>query len=703
MSDPAAWQDLAASAGILPRYLDDRGNEVAVAVDDLVATLELLGVDLRGGPVVAAGRLEEARRARVVEPVVVAWDGRLPDVEVRAPAGRPTEVAVELADGTRREHPAGRAGATAPPLPLGAHRLVVEGSDWRGEATVLAAPRIAWTPRPGRERRWGVFLPLYALRTERSRRNGIADVADLGALFDWLDRRGGDAVVSLPLLAAQLDGDADAPGEHSPYSPLSRRVWNELYADLDDLPGASGSASAPASPTGGGPGRSGDAPPPGLGADRLVDYAALWAWKQPRLEAAARAFFAAGGADDPEYRAFVERFPVVARYARFRAVAARHGRNWRRWPEHLRRPGAAARELPAGDGDPDEERFHLYGQWVMERQLGALGERVERRGQLLALDLPIGAHHDGFDVWDEQDSFVGEASVGAPADFYFPLGQDWGFPPLHPERSRETGHRYVRACLEHHLRHAGLLRVDHVLGLQRLFWLRRGEVAARGAYVRYPRDELFACLTLAAAERGAMVVGENLGTVPVELDEALARHRVLGTYVLQFAWEGLLDGRFRLPDAGEVATFGTHDMATFAAIWTGADLADRRTLGLLDDEGLVREVRRRAALRPAVTTWLGLGRDARAAEVLQGTTRALAESPSPMVVVNVEDCWLEAQPQNVPGTTDVRHPNWRLTAAVPLEDWDDRPDVVAVVDTLAAARPRPSSPPPPSSPSPAAG
>ena len=188
-----------------------------------------------------------------------------------------------------------------------------------------------------------------------------------------------------------------------------------------------------------------------------------------------------------------------------------------------------------------------------------------------------------------------------------------------------------------------------------------------------------------------MVVGENLGTVPVEMDEALARHRVLGTYVLQFAWDGLLDGRFRPPDAGEVATFGTHDMATFAAIWSGADLADRHALGLLDDDGRAREEQRRAELRPAVTTWLGLESDADAGAVLQGTTRALAESDSPMVVVNVEDCWLETRPQNVPGTTEERHANWRLTAAVPLEAWDDRPDVTGVVDALAAARPRPST------------
>ena len=318
---------------MLDRYLDDRGREVAVALDDLVATLELLGHDLGGGPVVAAERLDEARRARVVEPVVVAWDGRLPEVEVRPPGGRPAEVTLDLADGGR----VGLGWAGRDGLPLGVHRLVAEGSDWRAEATVLAAPRVAWTPPPGRERRWGMFLPLYALRTERSRRRGIADLADLGALFDWLDHRGGDAVVSLPLLAAQLDRVGDALAEYSPYAPLSRRAWNELYADLDDLPGATASADP------------GGAPAPG--ADGLLDYPAVWAWKRERLAAAAGAFFAAGGDRDPGYRRFVESFPLAARYARFRAVAARHGADWRAWPERLRHPdggggGAVGRREP---------------------------------------------------------------------------------------------------------------------------------------------------------------------------------------------------------------------------------------------------------------------------------------------------------------------------------------------------------------------
>jgi 4-alpha-glucanotransferase len=243
--------------------------------------------------------------------------------------------------------------------------------------------------------------------------------------------------------------------------------------------------------------------------------------------------------------------------------------------------------------------------------------------------------------------------------------------------------------------------------------------------VNYPREELFACLALAAAQRGAMVVGENLGTVPVDVNEALARHRILGTYVLQFAWDDLPTGRFRPPGPDEIATFGSHDMATFGAVWSGADLTGRRALGLLDDEGLTAERERRAALRPVIAAWLGLdavaetgagagpgdggggpaggvgggpaggggggGEHARA--VLRGVHRVLAESASPLVVVNVEDCWLEQRPQNVPGTTDERWPNWRLTAAHPLETWDDQPGVRDAVEVLAALRPRPAPAP----------
>lgn len=649
---PEDLERLAEEAGIVPRYHSDRGEPMASPEEDVRATLELLGVELGDGPEAARRRLEGERAARPLEPVVVAWDGVLPPVPVRAPGGRHGELWLELEGGGVLDPER----AWASPLPLGEHRLVAEGPGWRSEATVLAAPTV---PHPPGARRWGVFLPLHALRTAAT--EGIADLADLGRLFDWAHERGASAVVTLPLLATWLD----APAEVSPYSPVSRRAWNEIHLDLGPLGG-------PTRPT---------PPAPAPGADRLLDHEAIWSWKRPLLAAAAAEVARSGRS--AELSAWADEHPTAVAYSRFRGAVARHGRDWRRWPERLRRG-----QLAAGDGDAEEERLHLFCQWAMDGQMGELASRVEARGQMLALDLAVGSNPAGFDVWEEQELFVHGASVGAPPDFLFSLGQDWGFPPIHPWRSRESGHRHLRDCLRHHLAHAGLLRLDHVMGLHRLFWVRPG---AGGCYVRYPTDELFALTCLEAWRRGAVLVGENLGTVPQEVYEALGRHRVLGLWVQQAFWWGLVQGGYQpAPDAA-VASFATHDMPSFAGFWSGADIEDRRDLGLLDDEAASAEHASRRGLRHAALDHLGADQEAPMREAFVASVEELAAGAAELAVVNAEDLWLEPLPQNVPGTLHER-PNWRRVAALPLEEWDEAPATSATLRTLGPRSARPVPP-----------
>ncbi len=648
---PDDLERLAAAAGVIPRYVNDRGQPMASSAAEVAATLELLGLDLAAGPDAALRALRAERAAQPLTSVVVAWDGVLPEVPVRAPAGRPGTMWLETEDGDQLDPPT----AWGSPLPLGQHRLVVEGSDWRAEASVFAAPTVA---HGGGPKRWGVFLPLHALHTARTR--GIGDLADLGRMFDWAQERGASAVVTLPLLAAWLD----APAQTSPYTPVSRRAWNELYADLDDL-GVT------------------DAEPAPEPIDAMLDHDALWAWKRPLLARAAEAAFAA--VHEPEglpahLAAWLAEHPTAAAYARFRGAAARHGRNWRQWPERLR-----GGDLRPGDWDVDEFRFHVFAQWVTDTQLGHLADRVEARGQLLALDLAVGSHPDGFDVWEQQSKFVLGASVGAPPDFLFSGGQNWGFPPLHPWRTRDDGHRYLRDCLRHHLAHARLLRLDHVMGLHRLFWAMPG---GGGCYVRYPTDELFALTSLEAWRRGAVLVGENLGTVPTEVYEALDRHRILGIWIQQAFWWGLMEGGFQRAPQTSVASSSTHDMPSFAGFWSGADIADRRDLGLIDDGDVVDEHHRRADLRRVVLAHLGADPDADAGAAFVASVGELADGQAQLAVVDIEDLWLEPEPQNVPGTSHER-PNWRRVASQPLEAWDAAPLTAAVVERLRNRAPQP--------------
>ncbi|HEV8296394.1 MAG TPA: 4-alpha-glucanotransferase, partial [Acidimicrobiales bacterium] len=507
---------LADRHGVARWYRGVNGARVAASADTLVGVLRALGVDTSGRDWIAheSRRLDAARAAQLVEPVVVAWDGLLP----RGAWAPDARASLRLEDGARVTP-----GTAA--LPSGYHTLEVERASRSAEALVISAPRLAWSPAQ-RTRHRGVYAPLYALH--RTGNYGPGDLSDLEALLDWVAAHGGDTVLTLPLLASFLD----PPAEPSPYSPVSRLMWNELYAVLPRR-------SVPAA------------------AEGLLDYDAAAAATRDALGT-----FVQGVDRDAAARADVEAFlaarPDVVDYARFRAAGERHGRNWRVWPARLRNGPIGATDIDAGAA-----RYHEVAQWLMEAQLGALAARARRAGRLLGLDLALGTHPDGYDVWRHRDDFAHAASVGAPPDLFFVGGQGWGFPPLLPAAARAAGHRYFRAALRHHLRHAGLLRLDHVMSLHRLYWIPPGATPAEGAYVRYPGDELFAIITLESHRAGAVIVAENLGVVPAITNQALQRHGLLGTWVGQWAIETLAHAAaFDRPPRRSLASLNTHDMPT---------------------------------------------------------------------------------------------------------------------------------------------
>ena len=658
--------ELAEAVGVIGSWRSDRGEPVEASVDAIERTLALLGQDPTGpgGARAALAQWRDRKAAQFSEPVQVAWEGRFVLAAPNA-GGRPVTCWVETEGGSVIAAAPGTLVETG----FGVHRLVMDGSDSREVATIIAAPRVPWRAEMGRERRFGLFAPLYALGAGGGR--PIGDLSDLADLFVWLDRRGGDVVVTLPLLAAWSEPGRDP----SPYSPVSRRAWNELYLDLNRLPCIQGHHRmishsernavelAPA----------GD----------LVDYDAAWAMRRPLLAAAADSFFAAGGSRHPDFVSFLSDHPHITSYARFRGACEHLGTRWQLWP-------AAARggQLRDADISASVERFHRYVQWAAHCQFGELAASVEARGQLLALDLALGAHPDGFDVWDRQDLFVAGASVGAPPDHFFSRGQDWGFPPLHPERSRLDGHQYFRDCLTHHLAHAGLLRIDHVMGLHRLYWVGAGAGPRHGCYVRNAQEELLASVCLEAWRRNAIVVGENLGTVPPAIDEALAQHELLGTYVLSAEAWGVRTGGVRPAPRNSVATWGTHDMPSFAGFWQDLDVVGRTELGLLTAEESDVERSERDALREDLRTRWELPASAAAASAYRCAVAELAASDAALVVISADDLWLNPHPHNVPGTVSER-PNWRRRFPLPLADWDDNPQLLAVLSDLAESRPRP--------------
>jgi 4-alpha-glucanotransferase len=540
------------------------------------------------------------------------------------------------------------------------------------EALVISAPGRAYAG--GGEPLWGVFLPLYALHTARSW--GAGDFSDLEALAEWTAGLGGGVVGTLPVLATFLD----EPFEPSPYAPASRLFWNELYLDPRRLPEADESSAVR---------RLLESPDllheiAVLRATPQVDYRALMIVKRRVLEEMAQRFFARPS--DPRHDSF-ERFardkPDLADYAAFRAVGDRRGEPWQSWPERLREG-----HLAPADYDEEDRRYHAWVQWACDEQIRQMAHEARRRGPGLYLDLPLGVHGSAYDVWRERELFATEASAGAPPDTFFTKGQNWGFPPLHPERLRERGYGHLIACLRHHLRHAGLLRIDHIMQLHRLFWVPRGLDAAAGVYVTSPAEELYAILSLESHRHRAIVVGENLGTVPPEVGQAMDRHDLLGMYVVQYELQPGSQG-LRPPPARSAASLNTHDMPTFRAFWEGKDVDDLEDLKLFDAEQAREERARRSQIRCEMIEALPADRrrdeESTRREVLRERLRHLAASPARLMLVNLEDLWGETRPQNVPGTSTER-PNWRRKARLSFEEFSTREDVLELLREIDAVR-----------------
>ena len=574
---------------------------------------------------------ERAAAREGLEPAYVAWDGRLP----AGVAGR-----VALEDG----------GEAAPgeALPPGYHRLVGDGGE---EALVVSAPARCFERED--ERGWGVFLPLYALRSERNW--GVGDLTDLGALIDWTLGLGGDLVGTLPILAAFLE----EPFEPSPYAPVSRLFWNEVYADVERAPELSRSRDARELIASPGYRRSIDLAREGP----HVDLALVYDLKRRALELLAREWDGGPAPDE-----------LLGEYARFRAGS-----------------------------DPGRTRYHEYVQQLMERQL------VETAGEAgLFLDLPLGVHPEGFDTRRFERSFALGVSGGAPPDTFFTAGQDWGFPPLHPARIREDEFRYPIACIRHLMRHASVVRIDHVMWMRRMFWVPDGMSARDGVYVRYPEEELYAILSLESHRNRCTVVGEDLGTVPKGVRTTMTRHAVHRIYVLQY--ELRTTGRTPVSEVPEraQASLNTHDMPTFAAMWEALDTDLRLEIGLIDEEGARRDRQERARLRAALEAflrdegWLEPVSRPAGHEVMRACQRYLAASPARTVLVNLEDLWDERAPQNMPGTGSER-PNWIRRASRAFEGFRDDPEVLGTLQEVDQLRrgspPWPGPEPKPSAPS----
>jgi len=627
---------------------------------------------------------------RGIDPVVVTWDRKPLSLKMRLPrqlAEAPAKYQVALESGEILEGECQdvfkaknsvrcvdgidyitRRLIVNQELPLGYHRLNLQLRDLLLEAYLFSAPSQNFGGLDAHTKRWGVFCPLYALSSGTSW--GTGDFSDLESLVDFTDQMGGDIVGTLPLLSAFLD----EPFNPSPYSPVSRLFWNEFYLDIGRIPELQGCPPARALIESSGF----QSELENLKAAPLIEYRRVMALKRRVLEQLARALWSQPAERKSSFERFVATHPRAEDYAAFRAKVEHERKPWQQWST-TSRDGT----LRVGDYDEATNHYHLYVQWQADEQMRALGEKTKAGGPALYLDFPLGVNRDGYDVWRERAAFALEASGGAPPDGFFTKGQNWGFPPLHPEGLRQQGYRYYIHCVRHHLQYARMLRIDHVMGLHRFYWVPEGFAPHEGVYVRYPAEEFYAVLNLESHRHRAGVVGENLGTVPPAVNTALATHRLYGMYVGQFGINP--DNEHALDEAPPetVASLNTHDTPTFAGFWNEEDILDRMELGLLSEDEVAAEKEHRARLREALAAYLRsqgcLKEDvAEPLAVLGAWLSHLARGPARVLLVNLEDLWLEPLPQNVPGTWQER-PNWQRKARFPLEVLRQMP---AAVDTL---------------------
>jgi 4-alpha-glucanotransferase len=552
------------------------------------------------------------------------------------PGGRlPAPGEVTLEDGTRL----GTLAALPRDVPFGYHRVATHA----GEQLLLTGPGRCLLPAT--ERSWGWAVQLYATRSRESW--GTGDLADLRTLAEWSAGLGAGLLVVNPLHAPA----PVLPIQPSPYFPSSRRFRNPLYLRVEEVPGAErlGSRLAELAVAG-----------RALNASPLLDRDAAF-----RLKADALAEIWREGPPTDGLAAFRASEGAALRdWATYAVIAERHGPSWSRWPEELRRPDAPAVAHFAAE-HADRLAFHEWVQWLLDEQLARAGA-----GLRMVQDMPIGVDRDGADAWTWQGSMALGANIGAPPDIFNQAGQDWGLPPFIPFRLREAGYQPFIQTVRSSLRHAGGLRIDHAMGLFRLWWLPLGESPRNGAYVRYPTAELLEILAIESVRAGALVVGEDLGTVEAGVRRELRRRRILSYKLAYFE----PDPPAEYP-RGALAAVTTHDLPTIAGTWLGTDLELQRRAGRAPDHAGLRKLRNRLARAAGVPPGAPLD------EVILGVHRALAASPAIVVTATLEDALKVEERPNLPGTLD-EHPNWKIPLPLPVEELVRDPFVNRLAETL---------------------
>ena len=679
--------ELAEAYGVATQYWDQAGNLVFVSAETVTKVLAALGVSSETSEDIAEA-LEERRLRdwrRMLPPVFVMRAGSTPWCWVHVNHGDPVHAWIELEDGGRRHditqvdkyvmpqmvdgRLVGEATIEIPgDLPLGWHRLWVESGDSRASSSLIVTPASLDAPALQAGRMWGYMTQVYSMRSRRSW--ALGDIADLTELATWSAGQGADHVLVNPLHAAS----PVPPMAESPYLPATKRFANALYLRIEDIPEYAYASEQVRTAI-----QALAEPLRELNTSaELLERDPAWAAKLKALEMLYAVPRSPGRQAAMETYYDAEGDGLVD-WGTWCVLSEEYGQDWHAWPEQFQDPNSPA-VAEFRDEHASRVDFYCWQQWLIDEQLSAAQSAATATGMRAGIvhDLAVGVHPDGADAWSLQSVMAQGVSVGAPPDMYNQMGQNWSQPPWKPEALAEAGFEPYRDMLRTILRHAGGIRVDHVLGLFRLWWVPEGMKPYQGTYVRFDHEALVGILVLEAQRAGAFVVGEDLGTVEDWIQDYLLQRGVMGTSILWF--ERWPDGNIKLPQDWRqhaLASVTVHDLPPTAGYLAGEHVRIRAELGLLATS----EEEERENLVGELAEWRGLLRHLRLLGddddteygLLLALHRYLARSSAVVLGLSLPDAVGDRRAQNQPGT-DQEYPNWRVPLcdangdAVLLED-----------------------------------
>ncbi|WP_419420109.1 1,4-alpha-glucan branching protein GlgB [Legionella sp. D16C41] len=676
------WE-LAKDAGILLSYENAWKKKIKATPEVILCLLNRLGIPIKKieqAPLF----LEQVVQQKIDEKIaknIVIWDGKAKNIpillaedelkksltyKISLEDGNVFEETVELSKiKAKRKQLHGikyiEKLISLPELPIGYHQLKINFQAKTYSSLLIVAPTKFYTRNIDKEPCYGMFAPIYALHDKHTKQCG--DLATFAHFSHWLAEQGAKVVATMPFFA----GFSESHCEPSPYSPVSRLFWNDLYLDLNYL-GDLEEEEAEYNDTAEQDEQS-----------RLVDYSTAARVKRQRFEKYIDTIL-----NDEELhqelQTYCEKQPLVKQYSLFRAKNEVDNQTWHAWTAKERREG----DLALNNNLEKYYYYHLLAQWQFAKQLKAFKTELNQRGQLLYLDLPVGVHKDGFDTWYFQDSFLEGISIGAPPDPVFKNGQNWGSPPLSPTTLKKTHFQYFILMLRNIFQYVDILRIDHVMGFNRLFWIPDNFPISEGVYVQYPAEEMYAILSIESHRHKASIIGENLGCVPPITDEMMQQHAMIQMNITQY----LLESKMSLEPTSELmlTSLNTHDMPTFFAFCQGLDIEKAKSEQELSPKVFRKAIQTRKNqilfLRETLAKHK-LDED----NLLESTLKFLAASKAKILILNIEDLWQETAPQNTPASGP-NEPNWRRKFAYSIEQIKTMSTVNYLLKLITDLRPK---------------